>query len=72
MIFGTPDDLKNIMVVGHNPSMHEITEYLANKLINKYPTCCLAALTIDSSWNEISQGCEKLEFIKNLASFVRR
>ena len=64
MIFGTPDDLKNIMVVGHNPSMHEITEYLANKLINKYPTCCLAALTIDSSWNEISQGCGKLEFIK--------
>tara|TARA_Y100000768_G_scaffold356465_1_gene310848 strand:+ start:80 stop:562 length:483 start_codon:yes stop_codon:yes gene_type:complete len=64
VIFGTPDDLKNIMVVGHNPSMHEITEYLANKLINKYPTCCLAALTIDSSWNVISRGCGKLEFIK--------
>ena len=44
--------------------MHEITEYLGNKFINKYPTCCLAALTIDSSWTEISQGCGKLEFIK--------
>ena len=30
VIFGTPENLNNIMVVGHNPSMHEITEYLGN------------------------------------------
>ena len=64
VIFSIPEDTESIMLVGHNPSMHEITEYLGNKFINKYPTCCLAALTIDSSWNEISQGCGKLEFIK--------
>ena len=64
IIFGTPEGLKNIMVVGHNPSMHEITEYLGKKFINKYPTCCLAALTIDRSWNELSQGCGNLDFIK--------
>ena len=64
MLFGTPENLKNIMVVGHNPSMHEITEYLGNKFINKYPTCCLAALSIDRSWNELSQGCGNLDFLK--------
>ena len=64
VIFEISEDLKNIMVVGHNPSMHEITEYLGNKFINKYPTCCLTALTIDRSWNELSQGCGNLDFLK--------
>ena len=64
MIFGTLENLKHVMVVGHNPSMHEINEYLGNKFINKYPTCCLAALSIDSSWNELPQGCGNLDFLK--------
>ena len=64
VIFGTPENLKNIMVVGHNPSMHEITEYLGNKFIKKYPTCCLAALSIDRRWNELSQGCGDIDFLK--------
>ena len=64
VIFSVPEDTESIMLVGHNPSMHEITEYLGNKFINKYPTCCLTALTIDRSWNELSQGCGNLDFLK--------
>ena len=64
MIFGLQENVKNIMVVGHNPSMHEITGYLGNKLINKYPTCCLAAFNTDRNWSEFSQGCGNLDFIK--------
>ena len=64
VIFSVPEDTESIMLVGHNPSMHEITEYLGNKFINKYPTCCLAALSIDRSWNELSQGCGNLDFLK--------
>ena len=64
VIFGIPEDSKNVMVVGHNPSMHQITEYLSNKFINKYPTCCLAALRVDQGWSELSNGSASLEFIK--------
>ena len=64
VIFSVPEDTESIMLVGHNPSMHEITEYLGNKFINKYPTCCLAALSIDRCWNELSQGCGNLDFLK--------
>ena len=64
LIFGLQENVKNIMVVGHNPSMHEITGYLGNKSINKYPTCCLAAFNTDRNWCEFSQGCGNLDFIK--------
>ena len=64
VLFGIPEDINNIMVVGHNPSMHEITEYLGNKFITKYPTCCLTGFTTDKGWNELSQGSVSFDFIK--------
>ena len=64
VLFGIPEDIKNIMVVGHNPSMHEISEYLSNKFIRKYPTCCLAGFTMDKNWNDLSQGSVSFDFIK--------
>ena len=64
VIFSVPEDTESIMLVGHNPSMHEITEFLGNKFINKYPTCCLAAFKTDISWDKLSNGCGNLEFMK--------
>ena len=64
VLFSIPEDIKNIMVVGHNPSMHEISEYLSNKFIRKYPTCCLAGFTTDKNWNDLSQGSVSFDFIK--------
>ena len=55
---------RSLLLVGHNPSMHEITEYLGNKFIRKYPTCCLTGFTTDKSWNELSQGSVSFDFIK--------
>ena len=64
VIFSVPESTRSIMLVGHNPSMHEITEYLSNKFINKYPTCCLASLTIDTDWNKAARGCADINFLK--------
>lgn len=64
VIFSVPETIRSIMLVGHNPSMHEITEYLSNKFINKYPTCCLASLTIDTDWNKAVRGCAGMNFLK--------
>ena len=64
VIFSVPETIRSIMLVGHNPSMHEITEYLSNKFINKYPTCCLASLTIETDWNKAVRGCADMNFLK--------
>ena len=44
--------------------MHESYEFLSGKLINKYPTCCLAALTYEGEWADIAQRSCDLDFIK--------
>ena len=59
-----PENTESIMLVGHNPSMHEITEYLSNKFINKYPTCCLASLAINTEWNKVVRGSADMNFLK--------
>ena len=64
VIFSVPEDTESIMLVGHNPSMHEITEYLSNKFINKYPTCCLASLTVNTEWNKVVRGSADMNFLK--------
>ena len=64
VIFSVPEDTESIMLVGHNPSMHEITEYLSNKYINKYPTCCLSSLAVNTEWNKVVRGCADMNFLK--------
>ena len=61
-LYGLDEKIKSVMVVGHNPSMHEITEYLTGKFIEKFPTCGLAALSYIDIWTELREGCADLEY----------
>lgn len=63
-LYQLPEEIKQVMVVGHNPSMHDVTEYLTQKFLNKYPTCALAEVTTEATWVEITQGCSVLENFK--------
>ncbi len=63
-IYQLSEEIKNIMIVGHNPSMHDTTEYLTQKFLNKYPTCALAEVSSESKWIEFAQGCTILENFK--------
>ena len=60
----TPEEYKSVLLIGHNPSMHESYEFLSGKLINKYPTCCLASLTYEGEWADIAQRSCDLDFVK--------
>ncbi len=64
-----PQDVKSVMVVGHNPGMEELADRLARKpqskaeserretLREKFPTCTLAVLDFDvAAWGEIEPG----------------
>ena len=64
VITSSLEEINTIMIVGHNPSMHEITEYLSNKFINKYPTCCLASLVVNTEWNKVVRGSADMNFLK--------
>ena len=58
------EEINSIMIVGHNPSMHEVTEYLSAEFLPKYPTCGLACLTYEGEWKDLRSSCCKLKFFK--------
>lgn len=73
-IWGTPDDVDILMIIGHNPSMHMTAYALTGSgdtaaranMVEKYPTAALAVLTFDSdSWRACAAGGGKLlAFVK--------
>ncbi|MEU5740866.1 histidine phosphatase family protein [Streptomyces tendae] len=61
----TPDDLLNVLVIGHNPGMEALTEILAGSAedevrerINRrgFPTAAFAVLTFTGSWKDVEPG----------------
>lgn len=57
------DSLKSCMIIGHNPSMTYISEYLTNKEIGDIETCGCLKLSIDvDSWSLISKNSATLDW----------
>jgi phosphohistidine phosphatase len=61
-----PDDVGSVLVIGHNPGIHELALELAGpapELAGKFPTAALATLTFDgSAWREL--GPETTELVE--------
>ena len=51
------EDIKSLMIVGHNPSMHEFSESFSGQFIEKFSTCGLASFEFDDEW---INTCENL------------
>ncbi len=57
------DEDNNIMIVGHNPSLTELTNMLIGKKIKKISTCGIVSIKLDiESWMEIEEAHGKLDF----------
>jgi phosphohistidine phosphatase len=61
-----PDDVGSVLVIGHNPGLHELALELAGpapELAGKFPTAALASLAFDGSvWGEL--GPEATELVE--------
>jgi len=58
------DKLNDVMIVGHNPAMHETLCWLTGEAIAEFPTCTAAQLSLSlSHWKEIQKGCAQLRWI---------
>jgi phosphohistidine phosphatase len=62
-----PDDVESVMLIGHNPGIHDLARLLtgSDDLSRKFPTAALATLSFDASWPELSPATA------DLAGFVR-
>lgn len=55
------DKYTNVMVVGHNPAITDLTNYLSGSDIDNVPTCGVAVLKLTTdSWNSIGKKKAKL------------
>ena len=55
------DEIKNLLVIGHNPGLHILTETLTNEYIVKFPTCAFAKITNFNHWKDIDAAILNLE-----------
>ncbi|GAB1330417.1 SixA phosphatase family protein [Streptomyces sennicomposti] len=64
-----PDDVQNVILIGHNPGMQGLTEVLAGSAEGDarermsgrgFPTAAFAVLTFDGSWKTLEPGTATL------------
>lgn len=64
---------KNLMIVGHNPALIDLINYITKSYIGKFPTCALCEINIYiNSWSEIkknSADIKELQFVKKLKNY---
>ena len=58
------DDVKSVMLFGHNPGLTNLSNSLSKKNIDNIPTCGIVALKINASWKNLSQSPVELEFFE--------
>jgi len=70
LISETPENVGSLMIVGHNPGLHQLCLKLAkegdDKLLDtmmlKFPTCTFAAISLgDSAWNNVARADGELK-----------
>jgi phosphohistidine phosphatase len=65
LVAQTDDKINNLMIIGHNPSMHKIVEYLINNDFPypKFSTSGVALINFNiNKWASISDNYGLLEF----------
>ena len=61
IIAGLNDKFSSAMLVGHNPGMEGIVNYLTGSMGVSMPTAALAVIELDiEKWSEVNDGCGRL------------
>ena len=55
------DNINSVALIGHNPTLHLISEQLSGKQFSQFPTCSIVKINFDiESWVRLTAG--KLEY----------
>ena len=67
LISGTDDKIKTLMILGHNPSMEELSKYFTglDNFYDKFVTSALVLIKFDiKDWNEVKKVKGELVYFK--------
>lgn len=58
-----PDDVDSIMIIGHNPSITYLSEYLTDEKIGNVPTCSVVKIMFSmDTWQAVSKSTGVLKW----------
>jgi len=64
VIYGSPDEIDSMMIVGHNPTITQLANLFLHPGIESLPTSAVVCLSFDTGkWKEIPSTDGKQEFI---------
>ena len=59
------DAVNKAMLIGHNPALTDLANYIGNQPISNIPTCGVCCLDLDiPSWAKIGKNCGKISFFE--------
>jgi len=59
------DDVKEVMLIGHNPALTDLGNYISDQQISNIPTCGIFCVELNiSSWINIGERRGKLKFFE--------
>ncbi|MFB4300462.1 histidine phosphatase family protein [Actinomadura sp. NTSP31] len=56
LVAETPDDVGTLLLVGHNPSVHQFVHDLTGQAPEQFPTCALAVVDLPAPWADVRPG----------------
>ena len=59
LVHGLDEELRRVLLVGHNPTFSELATGLSRRFI-ALPTCAMAVLSIDGAWTDARAGGARL------------
>ncbi|WP_030163505.1 SixA phosphatase family protein [Spirillospora albida] len=64
LVAGVADDVERLLLVGHNPSVHQLVHDLTGRAPDAYPTCALAVISVPGAWADIRPGGSELVTVR--------
>ncbi|WUH99226.1 histidine phosphatase family protein [Spirillospora sp. NBC_00431] len=58
------DDAGRVLLVGHNPSVHQLVHDLTGQAPDAFPTCALAVIDLPGAWTDARPGAGTLRTVR--------
>ncbi|SFQ03104.1 histidine phosphatase family protein [Actinomadura madurae] len=63
LVSEAPEDAGRVLLVGHNPSVHQLVHDLTGQAPDSFPTCALAVIDLPGAWTDARPGAGTLRTV---------
>lgn len=72
LVNSLPNNKNEITIIGHNPSITELSNYLTDEHIGNMPTCSIIKIELEiDNWDEITRGIGIQKFFIYPKAFIQ-